>query len=553
MSMLPSGLPPNLPPIVRHLMRTLGQGDADAELALGLAVHATQSGHVCADLDQEAGWGPWAPLLDQGQRTAFRSDLAKLVAVGTADDWTPLVWDGRRLSLRRYWAYERALAQDLLMRSRSRTAIDPRIEAELLEQFPDLDQRQAARLALLSHLALITGGPGTGKTTTLARLIGLLRKQADLGGHAQPRIALAAPTGKAAARMAESLEAAGVELHAAGAMTLHRLLGMQGNGRRFHFNRDRPLPVDVLVVDEASMIDLSLMAHLVDALPAQVRLILLGDRDQLAAVEAGAVFADLCASPQLADCVAALTTSFRFGSHSGIGRFAEALRNGDAGAAVSVLKSDNVEIAWQPQGDQAGVIRAAREGYAPYLAAVAAGQSATELFSYFNRFRVLCALRSDVERVNHALALRPGQQLFAGLPLIITRNDTLLQLYNGDIGLVLPDPADGQLKACFPARALGEAPRWIAPVRLTAWEPAWAMTVHKSQGSEFEQVLLSMPGVPSAVATRELVYTAVTRAKSSVSLWANETVLADAIARRAERMSGLQEQISELSEVPRDR
>lgn len=552
MSTLPANLP-GLPSIVRHLMRTLGRGEATAELAIGLAVHATQAGHVCADLDLEAGWGPWAPSLDAAQRAAFRSGLARSEPVGSGDaDWTPLVWDGRRLSLRRYWAYERALAADLLMRARSRTAIDPRIDAALNSQFADAGQRQAARMALASHLALITGGPGTGKTTTLARLIGLLREQAVLSGAAQPRIALAAPTGKAAARMAESLEAAGVELPAAGAMTLHRLLGMQGNGRRFRFNRDQPLPVDVLVVDEASMIDLSLMAHLVDALPARARLILLGDRDQLAAVEAGAVFADLCASPQLADCVAALTTSFRFGSQSGIGRFAEALRNGDAAAAITVLKSGNEAVAWQPQVDLAGVIGAAREAYAPYLAAVAAGRPAMELFGCFNRFRVLCALRTDVERVNQALALRPVPQWFASLPLIITRNDALLQLYNGDVGLVLPDPADGQLKACFPGRALGEEPRWITPLRLSNWEPAWAMTVHKSQGSEFERVLLALPGVPSAVATRELVYTAVTRARQGVSLWASEGVLADAIARRAERMSGLQEQISELCEAPAD-
>jgi len=534
-----------LPSIVRHLMRQLGAGNPQAELAVGLAVHATQCGHVCADLDREMGWGPWAPGMGEAQRESFRASLAQLEVVGGAEDWTPLVWDGRRLSLRRYWTYERQLATDLLLRRQVRAPVEPQLEERLSAVFADAGQRDAARKALANRLTLITGGPGTGKTTTLARLIGLLNEQAVAQGGSPLRVALAAPTGKAAARMAESLEAAGIQLPERGAMTLHRLLGVQANGKAFRHHRDCPLAVDLLVVDEASMIDLSLMAHLLAALPPDARLILLGDRDQLAAVEAGAVFADLCDSKCLTPCLATLQTNFRFGRDSAIGRLAHALRAGDSRSAFEVMQSADASIAWhreRAEHDLRAAIAAARQGYAAYLVAVAGGQAAEVLFAEFNRFRVLCALRADADRINQALQ---QQGLFAGLPVMVTRNDALLRLYNGDIGLMLHDPADGVLKACFPGES-GEGVRWVAPVRLSAWEPAWAMTVHKSQGSEFERVMLVMPAVDTPVATRELVYTAVTRARRHLDLWASEIVLLKALENRAERMSGLGAQLAAL-------
>jgi len=527
-----------LPPIVAHVSRFLGRDDSHAELAAALAVQATQAGHVCADLDCEAGWGPWAATLDAGQRTEFRERLPGLESVGGADDWTPLVWDGRRLYLRRYFDYERRVAADLLARSAAPDATgapDPQAEARLTEQFADAGQRNAARIALTRRLVLISGGPGTGKTHTLARIIGLLQAATP-----SLRIALAAPTGKAAARMSAALQAAGV-VSAGGARTLHRLLGLRGDGRGFLHHRERPLAVDVLVVDEASMIDLSLMAHLLDALPATARLILLGDRDQLAAVEAGAVFADLCASPCLESCVAPLTTSFRFGGASGIGQLADNLRRGDAEGAVAQLQAGGGDLVWHSQDGIQAAISAARAGYRDYLESVASGSAADRLFECFDRFRVLCAHRQDAARINRALSgevLRP----VAGTPIMALRNDALLRVFNGDIGLVLADPADDQLKACFPGEA-GNAWRWIPLTRLPEWEPAWAMTVHKAQGSEFAQVLLVLPSAISPVATRELVYTGVTRARQGVALWTGEAVLRAAIERRAERMSGLRERL----------
>jgi exodeoxyribonuclease V alpha subunit len=388
-------------------------------------------------------------------------------------------------------------------------------------------------------LALISGGPGTGKTHTLARIIGLLQEQ-----HPSLRIALAAPTGKAAARMTEALQAAGVATEG-GAQTLHRLLGMRADGSGFRHRREHPLACDVLVVDEASMIDLSLMAHLLDALPVTARLILLGDRDQLAAVEAGAVFADLCDSPRLDACVALLTTSFRFGDDSGIGQLADRLRSGDAEGVVAQLQADGSDLVWQSGEGIHGVVSAARAGYRAYLESVASAAAPDALFERFNRFRVLCAHRQDVATINRALAAGSGLRPTAGMPLLVLRNDSLLRVFNGDIGLVLPDPADGGLKACFVGAGTGPStgPRWIPLTRLPDWEPAWAMTVHKSQGSEFAQVLLVLPSAVSPVATRELVYTGVTRAKQGVALWAGEAVLRAAIERRAERMSGLRERL----------
>lgn len=528
----------NAPSIVFHLARALGGGDPQAELAAALACQATQAGHVCADLDCEAGWGPWATAMDAGERATFLARLPALPIVGGADDWTPLVWDGGRLYLRRYWDYEGRVAQDLAARAAVVAVPDDALEARLAETFADAGQRQAARVALTRRLCLVSGGPGTGKTHTLARIIGLLRQR-------EPglRIALAAPTGKAAARMGEALRTAGVAV-AEEAQTLHRLLGMRADGSGFYWNGDRPLAADLLVVDEASMIDLSLMAHLLAALPAPARLILLGDRDQLAAVEAGAVFADLCASERLAPCVATLSTNFRFGAASGIGRLAEALRAGSAGAAIDRLRLGGEDLGWQEEGAGRALIGAASAGYAPYLAAVAGGLAPVELFELFSRFRVLCALRNDVTVVNRAL----GDALAPGLPVMVVRNDPLLRLFNGDIGLVLADPADGELKACFLDEA--GAPRWIPVVRLPAWEPAWAMTVHKSQGSEFDQVLLALPAIAARVATRELVYTAVTRAKAHVELRAEEATLRAAVASRAERMSGLRERLRQAISGP---
>lgn len=525
----------NLPPSVAHFARFLSAGNPQAEQAAALAALAAASGHVCADLDLETGWGPWA-FMDAEARSSWRLRLSSLAIIGGADDWSPLVWDGRRLYLRRYYDYECRVAADLRARSRLTAPVNASVTGRLGEIFPDPGQRAAARIALTQRLALISGGPGTGKTYTLARIIDLLQQeQPDL------RVALAAPTGKAAVRMSQALRTAGVAV-TAGASTLHRLLGMRADGTSFLHHRDHTLAIDVLVVDEASMIDLSLMAHLLDALPEHARLILIGDRDQLAAVEAGAVFADLCKSASLAGCRALLTTNFRFDAASGIGQLAERLREGDWEAVLALLTTPPPNLHWLPNTDRRVLLEAVREGYGPYQRAVSEGQAPEALFKQFDRFRVLCAHRQDVFLINRELSEGSGcvgMHQMAGTPIMALRNDLALQVFNGDIGLIMTDPTDHHLKACFP----GETLRWVPLSRLPEWEPAWAMTVHKSQGSEFDRVLLVLPESASPVATRELVYTGITRAKETIALRSDAKVLIATITQYTERMSGLLERL----------
>jgi len=520
------------PSIVAHFSAAVGGDDPAARLSAALACAATQSGHVCADLDMDTGWGAWAAQFDSSARAALRDRLPALDIVGGEDDWTPLVWDGHRLYLRRYRDYERRVADHLRRSAQRVVPLDATTLERLDALFPDPGQRLAAHVALARDLCLVSGGPGTGKTHTLARIIGLLRER-----DPKAMIGLAAPTGKAAARMADALASAGVDLPTRGAMTLHRLLGIRPDGSARH-GRDHPLALATLVVDEASMIDLALMARLLDALRPQTRLVLVGDCDQLAAVEAGAVFADLCASPALAASVARLATSFRFGGM--IGQLAAALREGNADAALDLLRMADADpdsdLKWLQGGKLQTLVDTAREGYASFHAAVDKAAPPAELFDLFASFRVLCAHRHEVFAINRALAR--GENIIPGMPVMLTHNDPLLRLFNGDVGLTLRDPADGALKACF-SDASGF--RWIALARLPAWEPAWAMTVHKSQGSEFARVLLALPDEASPVLTRELVYTGVTRARKGIILQASESTLRTALARRSERMSGLRD------------
>lgn len=489
-----------------------------------------------------------------------------------------MVLDGHRLYLARHWHHELRVAADLAARMRHAPAVDAAVlEAGLARIFGDAEasrgQREAAAQATRSAVTVISGGPGTGKTTTLAALLALIVEQWPDGaaggtaGGAAPRIQLAAPTGKAAARMQEAVRQARARLPLAPAVaaaiperagTLHRLLGLRPDGGSRH-HAGHPLPLDVLVVDEASMVDLTLMQRLLAALPPGARLVLLGDRDQLASVEAGAVFADLCLSAAaggvLAPGFAQLSHSFRFGDEAGIGRLARCLRDGDGAGAVALLQAADresvaEELQWQSAPDPAGVVAAALAGYEPYLEAVRAGASAQELHRRFAAFRLLAAHRRGpwgVERFNAAIerALAQTQSLghgarqpwYAGRPVMVAANDYALGLFNGDIGIAAPDPQSGELRVWFEGEA-GDL-RAVAPQRLPACDPAWALTVHKSQGSEFDAVLLALPDQPSPLVTRELVYTAVTRAKRSVRLWAGEAALREACRKRIERYSGL--------------
>lgn len=434
---------------------------------------------------------------------------------------------------------------------------------------------------------MITGGPGTGKTTTVLRLLALLAEQALAAGEAPPRILLLAPTGKASARLEESVTGARARLPVDEAVrgaipgearTIHRALGWQPGGRWRH-DAENPLAADVVVVDEASMIDLALMRALVEALRPETRLILLGDRDQLSSVDAGAVLGDICGEPGPADppppiaaCIARLGYSFRFGSETGIGALARAIQAGDADAALALLadpKYPDVTRVAAPATEPGGRLHAelagdVLAGYAPYLEALAAGaakgsapdpEAIAAALEAFGGFRVLCAHREGpsgalmlgravIEALTQAGRIGPLGESWAGRPVLVTRNDPALGLFNGDLGLIAPDATmDGRLRAFF-AGADGR-PRAIAPPRLPPHETAYSMSIHKSQGSEFDRVAVILPQPDSPLLSRELLYTAVTRARRGVRLFASSEALRVAIAQRARRASGLRQRLWE--------
>jgi exodeoxyribonuclease V alpha subunit len=550
---------------------------------------ATAHGHVCLRLaDLQA-----LPCEHAATMDALRRGLLDSGVVGTPQDRSarPMVLDAQgRLYLQRDFDHERRLAQRLVRAAAAPPVdVDGALRQQLDALFGPGDghadwQKLAAALALRRRLVVISGGPGTGKTTTVVNLLACLLAQ-----QPQARIALAAPTGKAAARMSEALRQRAAHLPQAlreqlplQATTVHRLLGAHPGG--FRHDAARPLAIDVLVVDEASMLDLALARRLLDAVPDSARLVLLGDKDQLAAVESGAVFAELSADPTLGpECIAALAAlsslpagaivpaapvepsplrdavvwlsrNFRFGADSAIGRAAEHIRQGRSAELLAQLnESADPSLLWLDDGGtapSAATLQRLLRGYELYFDALRrdAGDVAS-VTRAFERFRVLCALREGPRGVvainqwlsEQARAALGGADLSAspwypGRPVMVLRNDPLLKLFNGDIGITLPG-ARGEPMVHFADAAGGY--RALPALRLPAHETAYAMTVHKAQGSEFDEVLILLPAQRSRVLTRELLYTALTRARRRVVLAAVAAVVAAAVESPTERQSGL--------------
>lgn len=642
-----------LRPLDRALAGFLLEQAPDASplvlLAAALVSHQLGHGHVCLDLDAtlqtpdfalslppEGADSVNAPLpseLLQGVGVnAWQAALASSQVVDSehpAAGVRPLVLVGQRLYLRRYWHYERDVVNGLGERLQAPLPVSDDFAERVQQLFagsqqvPDW-QRLACALAARGRFSIITGGPGTGKTTTVVRLLALLQAPAVAAG--QPlRIRLAAPTGKAAARLTESigrqvgqlqLEDELCDAIPTAVSTLHRLLGSQPHSRHFRHHRDNPLALDVLVIDEASMIDLEMMACVLAALPAHSRLILLGDKDQLASVEAGAVLGDLCRqaeqgyySEQTRDWLEAvsgqslaaaglatgdaeqhpieqqtamLRFSHRFGSDSGIGELARAVNRCDAAGARQLLHSGQFADIHQRSLNQpadpgfaACVLGTdALPGYQAYLELLKAQRPpagtpaeserwqawAHAVLQAFDQFQLLCAVRKGewgVEAINqrvagllHARGLLPAAQgWYEGRPVLVTRNDYALGLMNGDIGIALRiaepalkpgEPERMALRVAFPRNDGSGGIRFVLPSRLPEVDSVFAMTVHKSQGSEFTHAALVLPPARNPVLTKELVYTAITRASQHFTLLESRAgVFEEAVRTPVRRISGL--------------
>jgi exodeoxyribonuclease V alpha subunit len=488
---------------------------------------------------------------------ALTPDQQAIIQANPSDAWQ---LDDNLLYFTRYHQYETQLAQQLKHKAAALDSVY--LTADRLERlFDDPLQQQAAQLALSKQLALITGGPGTGKTTTVVKILALLIQQ-----QPQATFALAAPTGKAAMRLQESIANSKAQLgslFSAGLLekiphqvtTLHRLLGARPLSPQFNHHAQNPLSHDVLVVDEASMIDLALMTKLVNALKPNAKLILLGDKDQLASVESGAVLADCYRA--LADNRVELQTTYRFNQH--IKQLAQAVNQQDADSVLTLFKSAQNSISQtvislknvQKASELSGFVQRHYRDYFAQVAQVQSEQDIHALFQTFNQFKILTATREGEFGLNAFNQLcQPASLLgtwYAGRAIMIEKNDPTTGLYNGDIGLCLPDiqAADsGQLKVYF---LLADQLRAFVPSRLPAHQTAFALTIHKSQGSEFAHVMIALGNQlnsqTESLITKELLYTAITRAKNQVTLVASDTLLKQCVSRAIQRHSGLAQRL----------
>lgn len=574
-----------------HYLGLFLEGLADKDhpelrLAGTLTSMAVGKGHICFPLGRAQELLPQISSSQLPDMTGWRNNLLATPVVGQPGETAPLILDHtNRLYMYRFFKYEQHIAEDLLKRAKQIRSIDIQQLKKLQNRlFPDQegdDQQLAAIIAQLKSFVVISGGPGTGKTYTMARLLALATPLAET----PLQIRMAAPTGKAAARMEEAIRKAKQQLpselaHAIPeqAETLHRLLGYRPGKHGFRYDRENQLRLDLLVVDEASMIDVPMMDALLQALPHTSRLILLGDRNQLASVEAGSLFSDLCnktsttvspplfdliqtvtptpglqkkkSIPVMADSVVFLRTSYRFQKTSGIGKLATAVNNGDSAKIEQILDSQLPDVINEQSTGKK------RENWLriqiiQQFQPIFQAPDVDHAFAAMEQFRFLCALRqgtAGVENINalvektlrHQGLITTDAPQYPGRPIIIRRNHYGMQLFNGDSGLLFNDHK-GRLRAWFrhPDNTLYP----VTPARLPEHDTAYAITIHKAQGSEFEQVLLLLPEEESLVLSRELIYTGITRTRSQLVLCSTRKILDYAIKKRTRRYSGLAEKL----------
>ena len=596
-----------------HLARFLSSlthtSDDDILLGIALASNAINSGNVCLDLSTVAGRNliekkeENRPEIICPELDIWQQKLRSSALVGTPGLFRPLILDEKnRLYLYRYWEYEHILAQSI--RERMNESIDSPTPA-LLEKLNKLfaqendshihQQKLAVLMPALRRFSVISGGPGTGKTTLVAKILAFL---IDLHSPKGMNIFLVAPTGKAAAGLRESIQKAKETLNCSEttkalipdeAYTVHRMLGSISRSPYFRYNKTNRLPADILVVDEASMMDLPLMSKLMQAISSHTRVILMGDKDQLASVESGTVLGDICNQDHhlgysfdffskmkalggkelldhipvqekpsgLRDHIVILEKSHRFSSDQGIGGLSRAINQGKTDMAMSLLKDPvDSQVGWIETSSQYDFFQQLSKQILSEYTAYLRTDDPSKALMLFNQFQLICAVRKGpfgietinrlVEQVLHREGLIQSEsKWYKGRPILITRNHYGIQLFNGDMGILMIEPASDQdeISAFFPDRS--GVLRCISPHRLPEHETAFAITVHKSQGSEFEQVHLILPDRDSPLLTRELLYTGITRAKKQVWIWANESVLRTAISRKIERSSGLRDALWE--------
>lgn len=569
------------------IQRIAPQPSPELALAVELLSQWQSDGHVCLPLNEITP----ADLRESGLEAALpaRKDWASALRrsgmVGAAGEFKPLILDrAQRLYLQRHWQYENAVAQEIARRANfsdeGNLAAIKKIALPLFASASDL-QKLAAIVAATSRLTIISGAPGTGKTQTIVMICALL-----LALDGETEIALAAPTGKAAARLKQAFALARTRLNwpaqilqalPTEAATVQRLLGARTGSAHFRHDAGKPLTADVIIVDEASMIDLALLAKLLAAARPEARVILVGDKDQLASVEAGSAFRDICTSgfanglseraaekfervfgqkltaeksrAPVHDVVVELRENFRFAEGSGLAELSEAVNAGDAGRARTLLEKGDA-LTWRPTPNMHNFERALEGRVREQFLALRNETDPTTALARLSEFTVLCALRRGpfgAESVNRMIErmlleagdIQPGEANFPGRALMITRNDYDAGLFNGDIGIVLRG-ARG-LRAFFPGD--DGLPRSFAVARLPEHASAFALSVHKSQGSEFREALLILPDRDAPVLTRELLYTGATRVRERLEVWAPRQFLDSAIGRTVRRSSGLRDSL----------